>query len=247
MNITVWNENTQSNEPGVKAAYPRGIHDALREALEKIPGAVVTVATLDMPECGLPDEVLNNTDVLFWWGHVSHGEVPDALAHKIHNRVLRGMGLIVLHSAHYSKPFRLLMGTTCSLRWREGDFERLWTLNAAHPIAAGIPMHIEIGEEEMYGEPFDIPQPDGLIFGGWFRGGEICRSGVCYYRGHGKVFYFQPGHETTPTYYNPHIQQILRNAAVWASPPAVWRGRLGCFHDGETVERIVGRGEEIDG
>lgn len=120
-------------------------------------------ATLNDPDCGLPPEVLENTDVLIWWGHKAHDEVPDELVERVHDRVLRGMGFIALHSAHFSKPFKRLMGTSCALHWRDGDFERLWTVNPAHPIAKGIGEYVEIPVEEMYGESFDIPEPDELV------------------------------------------------------------------------------------
>ena len=181
----------------------------------------VKTATLAQRRCGLSDEVLENTDVLIWWGHMAHDKVPDKLVEKIHKRVLGGMGLVVLHSGHHSKIFRSLMGTTCNLRWRDGDRERLWCINPSHPIAKGIPEKVEIPVEEMYGERFDIPAPDETVFLGWFKGGEVFRSGCCWYRGLGRVFYFQPGHEGNPTYHIPEIQQIIKNAVHWATPEKI--------------------------
>jgi len=180
---------------------------------------VVKTATLDEPEHGMNEEVLNNTDVLIWWGHKAHDEVKDDIVDKIYNRVLSGMGLIVLHSAHLSKIFMKLMGTSCTLRWRlSGEKERLWVIEPSHPIAEGIGEYIELEHEEMYGERFDIPAPDVLVFAGWFKGGELFRSGCCYNRGYGKIFYFQPGHESYPIYYKDEIQRIIRNAVKWAKP-----------------------------
>jgi len=221
--ITVWNEYIHEVEKDHKSGkvYPKGIHGAIADFLGKETDIEVTTATLDMPENGLTDEVLNNTDVLFWWAHVAHDKVSDEVVEKIHKRVLEGMGLVLLHSAHYSKIFRKLMGTTCSLRWREVDNEneRVWVINNAHPITANVPPFIDIPETEMYGEIFDIPAPDDLVLVSWYKGGEVFRSGCCYNRGKGKVFYFSPGHETFPIFYQPEIQQILINAARWATMP----------------------------
>lgn len=246
MNVTIWNENIHDREdPAVKALYPLGIHGTLAAYLETLPGLTVRTATLDQPACGLPPEVLDKTDVLLWWGHCAHEQVPDELARRIVDRVLSGMGLIVLHSGHHSKPFRLLMGTSCSLRWRDGDFERLWCVSPGHPIAAGVPACFELPDEEMYGEFFDIPQPDELVFTGWFRGGEVCRSGCCWHRGAGKVFYFQPGHETNPSFHNQHVLRVIGNAVRWAEP-VNWRTTLGCFHDERTTEALSEAGGKID-
>ncbi|MDD2361789.1 MAG: ThuA domain-containing protein [Oscillospiraceae bacterium] len=242
--VTVWNENIHDkNDPDVKEIYPDGIHGAIAQALNKMDGIKARTATLDQPECGLPDEVLDNTDVLIWWGHTGHHLVPDELAGKVVERVLKGMGFIVLHSAHYAKPFTRLMGTSCSLRWREGEFERVWCVNPGHPIAEGVPPCFELEVEEMYGEYFDIPQPESLVFNGWFRGGEVFRSGCCWTRGLGHVFYFQPGHETCPTYHNPIVHRILSNAVRWATPHNTRPG-LECYNP-IAAEDMYEKGQDI--
>jgi len=218
--VTVWNEfiHEQDNEE-CKAVYPEGMHTVIAEALSAQPDITARTATLREPEHGLTDEVLEQTDVLTWWGHRAHGEVRDDIVEKVHARVLDGMGLLVFHSGHYSKIFRKLAGTTASLKWREaGERERLWVVNPAHPIAAGLNDYIELPHTEMYGEHFDIPRPDDLVFVSWFEGGEVFRSGFCYHRGSGKVFYFRPGHETFPIYYDPMIQRVIANAVRWAAP-----------------------------
>ncbi len=219
-NVTVWNEYRSERESKeVAKVYPEGIHGAIAKALESDLEIVVKTATLDEPEHGMNEEVLNNTDVLIWWGHKANAEVKNDIVDKIYNRVLCGMGLIVLHSAHMSKIFMKLMGTSCTLKWREvGEKERLWVIEPSHPIAEGVGEYIELEHEEMYGERFDIPSPDTLVFAGWFQGGELFRSGCCFNRGYGKIFYFQPGHETYPIYYNHEIQKIIRNAVKWARP-----------------------------
>jgi len=217
--VTVWNEYRHEKEdPDIAAVYPDGIHQAIAKHLRSR-GMEVQTATLDEPEHGLTEDVLANTDVLIWWGHQAHGEVEDEIVDRVQRRVLDGMGLIVLHSAHYSKIFRRLMGTGCSLRWREvGEKERVWVTSPGHPIADGLGNYFEIPHTEMYGEFFDVPEPDALVFIGWFEGGEVFRSGCCYHRGKGKVFYFQPGHETFPIYYQPEVQQVLANGVRWATP-----------------------------
>ena len=219
--VTVWNEfrHEQSSRHPASKIYPQGIHGAIAEGLRAESGFEVRTATLDEPEHGLTDEVLANTDVMIWWGHAAHGEVRDEIVSKVHARVLDGMGLIVLHSGHFSKIFKRLMGTSCDLKWREAnDHERIWVVEPGHPIAAGLDECIELGPEEMYGERFDIPAPETLVFVSWFTGGEVFRSGCCYTRGRGTIFYFRPGHETYPTYFNPHVRRVIANAARWAAP-----------------------------
>lgn len=216
--VTVWGEfRHEKKNPKVAALYPDGMHRTIASALEDAGGFQITTASLDEPEHGLTDAVLEETEVLFWWGHMAHGDVSDDIVKKVHRRVLEGMGLVVLHSGHYSKIFKSLMGTTCSLKWREStDKERIWNIAPSHPITAGIGDYFEIPAEEMYGEPFGIPEPDELIFISWFTGGEVFRSGATWRRGHGRIFYFRPGHETYPTYHQPEVRRILANAARWA-------------------------------
>ncbi|MBE6563729.1 MAG: trehalose utilization protein ThuA [Ruminococcaceae bacterium] len=216
--VTVYNEylHEKTNE-AVRAVYPNGIHSALREALESETVSVRTV-TLDSIE-ELTETLLAETDVLVWWGHRAHHQVPDEIAERVQRAVLCGMGAIFLHSAHHSKPFKRLMGTTCDLTWREnGDRELVWVCDPAHPIAEGIGRFIKLEAEETYGEPFTIPEPDRTVFLGNFEGGEAFRAGCCFHRGNGRIFYFQPGHETYPTFRNPGVIRVLQNAVRWANP-----------------------------
>lgn len=219
MKVTVWNEyRHELQHQEVKEIYPDGIHQVLASFLEKA-GFEVKTAVLDEPEHGLTEKVLNETNVLIWWGHMAHEEVGDEIVERVRQRVLDGMGLIVLHSGHFSKIFKALMGTSCDLKWREaGENERLWVVDPGHPIAEGIGECIELEHEEMYGEHFDIPAPDELVFLSWFGGGEVFRSGCTFKRGQGKIFYFRPGHETHPTYFNKEIQRVITNAVKWAEP-----------------------------
>jgi trehalose utilization protein len=217
--VTVWNEyRHERNDEEAREVYPEGIHATIADFLED-EGFETRTATLDEPEHGLTEEVLDDTDVLTWWGHEAHDEVEDEIVERVHERVLSGMGLLVLHSGHFSKIFKRLMGTTCDLKWRnEGEKERLWLVEPGHPIAEGVPESIEVPEAEMYGERFDVPAPDTLVFNSWFEGGEVFRSGCCYRRGSGRVFYFRPGHETYPIYKKSEIQKVVANAVSWATP-----------------------------
>lgn len=221
--VTVWNEfRHERSHPKVMPIYPRGMHETIAAHLRESGDFDVQTATLDEPANGLADDVLNATDVLIWWGHMAHGEVSDEIAAKVQARVLNGMGLIALHSAHMSKPFLKLMGTSGALKWREdGKKEILWVTKPGHPITRGITDHFVLNEEEMYGEHFDVPEPDETIFISWFEGGEVFRSGCTWQRGAGKIFYFRPGHETYPTYHDKNVLAVIANAARWAAPVGV--------------------------
>ena len=218
-NVIVWGENVhEQTSEVVRQIYPDGMHECIANALNADPAIHAETATLQQPEHGLTAERLAKTDVLIWWGHAAHGDVEDAVVERVVESVWQGMGLILLHSAHFSKVFKRLMGTACSLTWREaGERERLWITAPGHPIVAGLPDHFELESEEMYGEPFHVPEPLETVFVGWFQGGEVFRSGLTYRRGAGHIFYFQPGHETYPTYHDQNIQKVLKNAVKWAN------------------------------
>ena len=217
--VTVWNEYKHEREyENIGRVYPKGIHGCIAEFLGKEEDIQVRTATFDMPEHGLTEEVLKDTDVLIIWSHALQDEFSDKVAQRVQQHVLSGMGLIALHSAHFSKIMKKLLGTSMTLKWKHGEQENLWCLMPTHPIAAGIPEKIELPQEEMYGEYFDIPKPDDVIFAGWFSGGQVFRSGCTFTRGLGKIFYFQPGHEEYPIYYHPQIQRIITNAVKWAKP-----------------------------
>ena len=217
--VTIWNEfEEEKMYEEVKKIYPDGIHVCLSDFLSKNEDMQVRCVTLQSEGQGLTEEILKNTDVLLWWGHQSHDKVTDENAERVKRHVLNGMGFIPLHAAHYSKPLKLLLGTSMTLRWKHGEREKLICINPSHPIAEGITEPVFLEEEEMYGEYFDIPKPDDIVFLGWFSNQEVFRSGCVFLRGNGKIFYFQPGHEEYPTYYSPQIQRILTNAVRWAVP-----------------------------
>ena len=246
----VWGENIHERTNDIVAGiYPDGMHEAIARLLRQDPRISAETATLQMPDHGLTEDRLAACDVLLWWGHKDHGSVDDEIVERVARRVWEGMGLILLHSAHYSKVFKRLMGAPCSLSWREaGERERLWVVNPGHPIAAGLGPFFELEHEEMYGEPFSVPEPLETVFISWFQGGEVFRSGLTYRRGAGSIFYFRPGHETYPTYHDATVGQVLRNAALWAhNPQAAWTG----VHDApnvpveEALEKIEERGPRL--
>jgi trehalose utilization protein len=218
--VLIWGENRHEQlQPAVAEIYPKGMHTTIAEGVEEYLGdaAVVSTTTLDEPEHGLTEEVLAGIDVLVWWGHAAHDEVSDEVVERVHRHVLSGLGLVVLHSGHWSKIFGKLMGTTCTLRWRsEQDRELVWTVNPTHPIAAGVPNPIVIEAQEMYGEFFDIPTPDELVFISSFTGGEVFRSGCTFRRGHGKIFFFSPGDQDYPVYHHPDVRRVIANGVQWA-------------------------------
>jgi trehalose utilization protein len=148
------------------------------------------------------------------------------------------MGIIFLHSAHKSKPFMSLLGTSGYLSWREANEKcRVWTASPAHPIAAGIPDSFVIDREEMYSEPFGIPEPESTVFISWFQGGNVFRSGVTFRREYGKIFYFQAGHETYPNYHNENVQKVITNAVKWAKPDLRAANR-DCPNDKAALEKL---------
>ena len=248
LRVTVWGENVHEREnPIVAEIYPDGMHRTIADAISKDGDCEVRTATLHDPEHGLTDDVLENTDVLVWWGHAAHGKVADEVVERVLARVWQGMGFIALHSSHYSKPFMRLMGTSCSIIWREaGEKERLWVCNPAHPIARGIDRYFEIENVEMYGEPFAVPTPEEIVFISWFEGGEVFRSGCTWKRGNGKIFYFRPGHEAYPIYYNKNVRIVLRNAVRWAASDRVkWIDSCPRIDVEDAPEKITMKGPSI--
>jgi len=247
--VTVWHEfQHEKHNEKVAQLYPEGMHAAIKAGLEEKLGSAVTVrtATLEEPEHGLTEQVLDQTDVLTWWGHRAHGDVEDTIVDRVHQRVLEGMGLLVLHSGHHAKIFKKLMGTGCGLKWREAaEREILWNVNPAHPITDGLGEHFELPHVEMYGELFDIPQPDELIFISWFEGGNVFRSGATWTRGKGRIFYFRPGHETFPLYYDDNIKHVLANGVRWAAPCSSSPYQTGGIND-KTPLAPIASDHEVD-
>ncbi len=230
--VTVWNEffhEQQEGEDHVRAIYPDGIHNYIKGFLDEEEDFEVRTATFyDGDDCGLSQEVIDNTDVLIWWAHMLHWDVPMEVVTRVQHAVLNGMGIIFLHSAHLSMPFTTLMGTTGRLSWRDGDTENVWVVDPSHPIAKGIGKKIELPIDEVYSEPFGIPEPDKLVFIGTYGGGEVFRSGCCWHKGYGNIFYFQPGHEEYPVYHDKDIQQVIKNAVRWCEPTLRVENNVAC-------------------
>jgi trehalose utilization protein len=245
--VVVWGENVHEQESEVvRSVYPDGMHNVIAGALGEHRDLEVGTATLQEPDHGLSEERLEQTDVLTWWGHKAHGQVSDEVVARVQKRVLEGMGLIVLHSGHYSKIFKRMMGTTCSLTWREaGEKERVWVCNPGHPIAAGIDRYFEVEQSEMYGEPFAIPPAEEQVFISWFEGGDVFRSGCCWRRGNGKIFYFSPGHETYPIYADKNVQRVLVNAVRWAKPQGRWIDTCPQVPADQAAEKITVKGPRL--
>lgn len=245
----VWGENVHEQKNKVVAEnYPKGMHSQIAALLAEEGDIATSTATLQEPEHGCTEARLAETDVLVWWGHAAHGQVEDEIVERVAQRVWQGMGLIVLHSGHFSKIFKRLMGAPCALHWREaGERERLWVVNPGHPIAKGLPRYFELENEEMYGEPFSVPEPLETVFVSWFQGGEVFRSGLTYRRGAGNIFYFRPGHETYPTYHDKTVGQVLRNAVRWAHNPERHAELLDAPNTpvDKAIEKIVERGPKL--
>ncbi|MDD5728448.1 MAG: ThuA domain-containing protein [Victivallales bacterium] len=217
--VTIWNENIhEKNNPVVRELYPGGLHGFLAQRLDA-PDLSIRTATLEEAEHGLTEAVLDNTDVLIWWGHIAHHRVDDAIVERVQEKIWEGMGFIALHSGHRSKIFRRLNGTSCKMHWREaGERERFWVVDPSHPTVAGLPEHFELSCEEMYGEPLMIAEDAKVIMISWFEGGEVFRSAFTLQRGNGKIFYFQPGHETFPSFHDDRVIKVIANAVRWTAP-----------------------------
>lgn len=248
--VTVWGENVhEQKNKAVADNYPIGMHGQIAKLVNEDKTLKATTVTLQDPEHGMTEKKLNETDVLIWWGHAAHGAVDDAIAERVVQRVWQGMGLIVLHSGHHSKVFKKLMGTAANLHWREaGERERLWVVNPGHPIAKGLPEYFELENEEMYGEPFTVPEPLETVFVSWFQGGEVFRSGLTYRRGAGNIFYFRPGHETYPTYHDATVGRVIRNAVNWAYNPDRYEALMKAPNRpvDQAIEKIVERGAKLN-
>jgi len=217
--VVVWSEGTAP-----KNVYPKDICGAVAEGLKDLKDWEVVEAHLSDPNQGLPDDLLKRTDVLIWWGHRKHEQVSNVLVDKIVSRVKDdGMGFISLHSSHFAKPYKKLMGTPCSWREYVSDSNTLKVVvkDANHPIAKGVG-EFTIIHNERYSEPFAVPPPKDVVFEGTYTlnngSPDTSRQGLTWEVGKGKVFYFQPGHETNLVFFDPNIRRIMRNAVEWAAP-----------------------------
>jgi trehalose utilization protein len=217
--VVVWSEGTAP-----KKVYPNDINTAIAEGLKELQGWEVVVANLSDPDQGLPDKVLNRADVLIWWGHQKHDQVKNELVDKIVKRVKEdGMGFISLHSSHFAKPNKKLMGTACSWGAYVGDSITLKVTvkSPEHPIAKDV-KEFTLEHSERYSDPYAVPKPKAVVFEGVATlkngGTDPSQQGLTWEIGKGKVFYFQAGHETNPVFFDPNIRKIIANAVQWAAP-----------------------------
>jgi len=217
--VVVWSEATAP-----KDVYPSDINGAIAEGLKDLKGWDVVVAGIDDPGQGLPDDLLNRADVLIWWGHQKHGDVKDELVAKIVKRVKEdGMGFISLHSSHFAKPNKALMGTPCTWGAYVGDSTTLKVTvsDPKHPIAKGV-KDFTIEHSERYSDPYAVPTPESVVFEGVASlkdgGVDPSKQGFTWTIGKGRFFYFQVGHETNPIFYDANVRKIMLNAVKWAAP-----------------------------
>jgi len=220
--VVVWSEGTAP-----KNVYPSDINTAIADGLrasDELKNWDVVTANLSDPEQGLPDDLLNKTDVLVWWGHKKHRDVKDALVDKIEKRVKdAGMGFIALHSAHFAKPNKRLMGTPCTFAAYVGDNKETVVKVAQfdHPIAKGAAQTFTIENVERYSDPYAVPPTAEKPFGGTHvhKDGTTEESvqGYCWTVGKARYFYFQSGHETNPVFFHPEVRKIMANAVIWAA------------------------------
>jgi len=226
--VVVWSEGTANVDPGSKGIYPQDINTAIADGLKPLEarGWEIVKASLNDPDQGISQALLESTDVLIWWGHKKHGEVKDELVERIAARVNAGqMGFIGTHSAHFSKPLKKLLGTPCS--WGEyvadGTSAEIIVKEPNHPICKGV-TNFKLPKIERYGEPFKCPTPEAVPLDGLYTRPDgktqPGRMGLCWTIGKGKVFYFTPGHETYNDYHRPEVRQIFINAVEWAAPKA---------------------------
>ncbi|MCL4191052.1 MAG: ThuA domain-containing protein [Thermoguttaceae bacterium] len=215
----VWSEGTAP-----KDVYPEDVNTAIAEGLRSLPDWEIATASINDPDQGVSDDALAATDVLLWWGHVRHRDVKDVLVERIVRRVKeKGMGFIAIHSSHFSKALRSLLGTRCGFSAYVCDGSSVDVIVKAkdHPIAEGV-NNFTLAQTERYSEPFEVPEPEAVVFDGVYHrpdgSTEASRQGLVWTVGKGKVFYFQPGHETYPHFFDPSVRRILRNAVVWAAP-----------------------------
>ncbi len=217
--VVVWSEGTAP-----KRVYPNDIRGAVAEGLKPLQGWEIVTATITDPEQGVSAESLKKTDVLIWWGHARHNEVTDENVARIVSRVKdNGMGFIALHSSHFAKALKKLLGTRCA--WKDyvedGSSVRMIVKDKQHPIVQGI-SDFTLPQTERYTKPFEVPPPESLVLDGIYTlpngATEQSRQALVWTIGKGKVLYFQPGHETYPTFFDETVRKILRNAVEWMAP-----------------------------
>ncbi len=236
--VTVWNEfDDEKHWPEIMDMYAGGVHEYIARFLRDEEDMEVTAVTLDDPEYGLPDELLDRTDVLVWYSHMKQDVIPSGKLRKIADRVIEdGMGVIFVHSGFFSNVASFLIGAHGCSAYREiKETERVFVIDRGHPIAKGLPEFFEFPESEMYSEGMGTPTPDETVFLSWYAGGNAARSGMCWKRGAGRVFYFSPGHAWYDVMLHEPFHTVIKNAVRWAAPSdvpcRVMSGRIEAIPD----------------
>jgi len=213
LRVLLWSERTEPVE-----IYPTGINGALADYLNKQDGIEAKTAQLSDPEAGLGEAALANADVLIWFGHKKHKDVPDEIVERVVRHIReRGLGFIALHSAHYSKPLKVALQASGS--WSDyqnrGWAEQVWVVSPNHPLAKGL-KDFTLPKEEIYTEPFDVPAPEAVILEATWPSGHRTRECMVWTLGKGRFVYLRPGHEEYPTFFIPEMQRLISNAVLWA-------------------------------
>ncbi len=212
--VLLWSEQTEPRE-----LYPTGISGALAEHLNQQKGFEAKTAQLTDAESGLPEAALAQTDVLVWFGHKKHGEVPDEIVDRVVKHIReRGMGFVGLHSTHFSKVLKKALGATgaWSSYKKLGQPEQMWVVSPKHPIAKGV-TDFAIPKEEIYTEPFEVPEPEAVIVEGTWPSGHRNREVMVWTLDKGRFVYIRAGHEEYPIYFMPPMQTLVRNSILWAA------------------------------
>lgn len=217
-NVLVWSEETVSDD-----VYPNDINSAVAEHLNEHDDLVARAVSIGEPEQGVGEDRLDWADTLVWWGHARHDDVTDETVDRVEAAVTDdGLGFVSLHSAHYSRPFTRLCGTSGDLgevRYEDippGETETVTVEASDHPLARGV-SDFALPDVEMFGEPFDIPEPDEVVFRSEFEEGGWFRSGVTFTFGEARGVYFRPGHEEFRIYHDPNVRRVIANAVRWTA------------------------------
>jgi trehalose utilization protein len=212
--VLLWSEQTEPRD-----VYPTGISGALADHLNQHKEFEAKTAKLDDPDAGVGEAALAETDVLVWFGHKKHGAVPDDAVERVVKHIReRGMGFVGLHSTHFAKPLKKALNDTGA--WSSyknfGQPEQMWVVLPKHPIAKGL-KDFTIPKEEIYTEPFEVPEPEAVIVEGTWPSGHRNRECMVWTLDKGRFVYIRAGHEDYPIYFMPEMQTLVRNGVLWAA------------------------------
>lgn len=216
VNALVWSEGTEPED-----VYPRGVRGPIADYLSEETDIEARTRSIEDEDQGVSGDDLEWADVILWWGHLRHDDVTDETVDRIEEHVREnGVGFVSLHSAHYARPYKRLIGMSGDLgghRLTDDESEYVEVCAPDHPIAEGVD-DFTLPEVEMFGEPYDIPEPETVVLHSEYsEGDEEFRSGVTFEFGEGRGFYLRPGHEEFEIYLDDNIQRIVTNATRWAA------------------------------